>query len=55
MEISELGGSGVYDFIFRSAGKLITNGFAGAEYSFAGRRMKKSFRELKLATLLLSE
>ncbi|KAF5285748.1 hypothetical protein FQR65_LT02276 [Abscondita terminalis] len=51
-EISNLGGASIYDFIHRATLKLITNGFCGREYSYEGRRQKKSFRNLKVHELL---
>ncbi|XP_031328028.1 uncharacterized protein LOC116159219 isoform X2 [Photinus pyralis] len=51
-EISQLGGNKTYEFIFRAAKQLITDRFAGAEFSFLGRKQKKKFADLKLALLL---
>ncbi|XP_031336770.1 uncharacterized protein LOC116166077 [Photinus pyralis] len=52
-ELSQIGGTNVYNFIFRSMEKLITNKFCGAVYSFQGRRKKESFQKLKLDDLLI--
>ncbi|XP_050509289.1 uncharacterized protein LOC126886403 isoform X2 [Diabrotica virgifera virgifera] len=52
MALYKIGGKDVYDFLFRATGLLIADRFAGAEYSFLGRKSKKSFKALKLAELL---
>ncbi|KAF5269180.1 hypothetical protein FQR65_LT02480 [Abscondita terminalis] len=51
-EISQVGGRTIYEFIFRSMQRLITNQFCGSSYSFQGRRQKESFCKLKLYQLL---
>ncbi|KAF5283583.1 hypothetical protein FQA39_LY17285 [Lamprigera yunnana] len=54
-EFNEAGGNSTYEFIFRAAKKLITARFAGAEFSFLGRKQKRKFIDLKLAQLLKSK
>ncbi|KAF5294849.1 hypothetical protein FQA39_LY00333 [Lamprigera yunnana] len=54
-KIMKLGGNSTYEFIFRAAKKLITVRFAGAEFSFLGRKQKRKFIDLKLAQLLKKE
>lgn len=53
-EVSQIGGSSVYNFIQRALQMLITNDLA-AEYSWLGRRAKKTFNTLKLANLIIGK
>ncbi|CAG9840787.1 unnamed protein product [Diabrotica balteata] len=53
MALYKIGGKNVYDFIFRATGLLISDKFAGAEYSFLCRKSKKSFKALKFSELLV--
>uniref|UniRef100_A0A1Y1L6N3 DUF4806 domain-containing protein n=1 Tax=Photinus pyralis TaxID=7054 RepID=A0A1Y1L6N3_PHOPY len=52
-EISTFGGRNTYDFIYRATQRIITNRFS-ADFSWLGRKGKRVFKNLHLASLLTS-
>ncbi|XP_031347261.1 uncharacterized protein LOC116173730 isoform X2 [Photinus pyralis] len=50
-EISTFGGRNTYDFIYRATQRIITNRFS-ADFSWLGRKGKRVFKNLHLASLL---
>lgn len=53
-ELIQIGGNNGYEFIRRALSMMLTNEIAD-KYSFFGRKKKKSFCNLNICKLLISE
>lgn len=53
-ELKQIGGNNIYDFIRRALSMILTNEIAN-KYSFFGRKKKKTFCNLNICKLLISE